>query len=192
MKNNHERRIKLEEIGELRDVLVGSSLEANRRRWERIIDMKVPFAQFFIACPDEKINDIVSYLTERKGKSAQNTLKIEIDPRQHPGGIFDQLIELEKDIASTPGERVFIEVSGFEKLIKYWADRAPKSLWRVAHDFNQEIAENYRRPRPLSVPEGKKIIIITHISPSLGEETFKKSVQSALRSQFQDGAFVLA
>ena len=177
------------DIGGIRDTLLGTPLEAVRRKWESILKGEAgPFLQFYVACPDDQLPAIVQYLTEHVGGAASGQPLPEIDVR-HDAGIHNAVEGLEDRIARHPANRVVVVVRGFEHYVHGFSDE-PTRLY-ASHNLNQEISESYRRERPLQVPPGKKVILIIHIGYSLGENVSRTAIQSALRSQFKDGIVLI-
>lgn len=147
-----------------KDLISGKTLQEKRRWWTFLTreSTEAPQVfQFYLACPDEELEDIVLYLEEGLG----TTRLPDIELAQDSGS--SEVIEGLRVVLQSPppgdaGGAKLAVVHGFTELFSYSYLRDERS-GRVGHDYNQEVAEHHRLQAPLPLAAHDRLIVITHI-----------------------------
>lgn len=176
------------DINNTEDVLTGRKLESILARWRTLIEVtrtRTTF-RFWVASPDEKLETLLDYISSQLNLDKSEMLRIDADPRR-----IDVVLELENiehEIIGVKNEKVLILVRGFEKMVQHRMKldgrTARSGFSRIGHDYDQHIAESTKLREAF---RGKKVVIVSHISPTVGVKDYESSVVSAGGSQFADG-----
>lgn len=157
------------------------------QRWQIYLEWSnESFHRFYLACRDIEYDALASYIREKLDIKKHCVKRIDVDPECMD--IVHQLLELRESIQRLQCKRVLILAYGFAGIIKrvMAGNSSDYLLSRAGHDYDQNIAESLRLKKAY---EGikKKIIILTHVGYSFGNEVYDASLRSALGSQFRDG-----
>ena len=135
------------------------------------------FIMGYCAAKTSTFERVARYIQEQVGSQSQ-PIELTLEP-MHGNLIFD-FLHHKGEMQSSAGDVVFVKVSGFEKLSALNPESGIAD--RIAHDYDQDVCEG-KKGRFDDIH--KKIIVITHINPSGGEEAYEAAVRSACGSQFR-------
>jgi hypothetical protein len=134
----------------------------------------------YFASDDQTFEQAVNYLAEELG--IKGIEHVQIDPES--SSIADQLIKMKDDLNNYEGDTVLIAADGFETLSVF--DSEDEGLARRGHDYDQNVIQH--DPKAFEGLD-KKIIILTHIGNSLGEQRYDRAIRSAVQSHFKEFIF---
>ena len=138
-----------------------------------------PFLRFYIACPDNRLDKIVTYLNQQLGVRDSSVINQEIGPQVgEPVNIFRIL---KQRIQQFPDDKITIVLKGFER---FFMDTT-EGFSTLGHGFDQNVTED-RQLQNTYQNMGKRIFVFTHIGDSLGEAVYSAAVKSAISSHFKD------
>lgn len=140
---------------------------------------------YYLASPDNLLADFKNYIMSEFDIMETNIINIDFDYKNRRDICYElRKEEFKNKIITLPGDKVLIMVRGFEGLLQRIIDQEKNVIGehpgdqnfsyeygydsgRAGHDYDQNVIDlDYR----LQLGVGKKIIVITQISPSKGED----------------------
>ncbi len=160
-------------ISDIKEDFTRNTLSELVSRLELIIQLeKAPaFIMGYCATTNEIYNAVVAYLKEELDLASELSVELSRDLCS----LKDYFKEHISELNNLSGDVVLVTARGFERL------RDLEFATRVAHDYDQEIIE--RREEKFK-GLAKKVVVVTHIGYSEGQERYTQAVISASASQF--------
>lgn len=169
------------------NALYKRQISEDLRRWQIQLEWSDRnFHCFYLACQDAEYDALASYIRKKLGIEKSCVKKIIVDPKCID--IVRELLELQESIQRLQCKRVLILAHGFEGIIKrvMASNGSDYVLSRAGHDYDQNVFES-RELEGAYRGIKKKIVILTHVGYSFGNEVYDVAFRSALGSQFRDG-----
>lgn len=182
-----------EQGGSRFDKITGQSIEQRANLLKVRVDHGPgPFFQIFVATKDDA-QEAVHQIWKILGVPETNIIELSFPPDAMD--VNDLLADLKERIQHMTGDKAGILVSGIEKrgsvVAGLNAGKEGASLVsdRVVHDYSQEIFDSNsgKKLRAEYQETGKKIVILTCIGNTEGEEIYEAMLRSALQTRFSNG-----
>lgn len=136
------------------------------------------FIMGYCATDISTFEQVVRYTQEQVTQYAQQPLEVTLNPNLR--NLRDYFLLRKEEMQSTARDIILVKARGFERLSALNAQSGIR--YRVAHDYDQGLCEDEKNT---FIGLDKKVLVITHIDPSSGEEAYEVAVRSACQSQFK-------